>query len=185
MIAEVTFNLISGQDKGVVYGFNTGIKNLKRGDVLIVDSQGKHQLANFVGYNKTTKYKPLKSVVRRATLEERKVYWKKVEERLLNKPLEISEEAYQYYCNTFLKNENTSFDDTKKKLTRNVILSSNFGKGKPKVFSRRHVFNYGSMEIRVIGNKIVHIKKNDQTKKFTKNKRKYHYLNDYFGLVGK
>lgn len=32
MIAEVTFNLISGQDKGVIYYFNTDIKNLKRGD---------------------------------------------------------------------------------------------------------------------------------------------------------
>ena len=185
MIAEVTFNLVSGQDKGIVYKFNTENKNLKRGDVIVVDSQGKHQLANFVGYTNNTKYKPTKSVVRKATLEEIKEYWKKAEEHLLNKSLELSEEAYQYYCNTFLKNESTSLDEAKKKLTRNVILSSNFGKGKPKVFSRRHLFHYGTMEIRVKGNKIVHIKKNDQAKKFTKNKRKYHYLNDHYDLVGK
>lgn len=185
MIAEVTFNLISGQDKGVIYYFNTDIKNLKRGDVILVDSQGKHQLANFVEYSNNKKYKPTKSVVRRATLEERKEYWKIVEERLLKHPLNLSEDAYKCYCETFLNNENTSLEVAKKKLTRNIILSRNFGQRRPKVFNRRHVFNYGSMEIRVIGNKIVHIKKNDLAKKFTKNKRKYHYLNDYFDLVGK
>lgn len=185
MIAKVNFNLISGEDKGIVYKFRTSNPKLRRGDVIVVDSRGEHQLANFVGYDRKSDYKPTKEVIRKLPNNYSKEYWNEVEERLLKEPLRLTEQAYIYYCNTFLRNEETSFDDARKKLTRNVILSIGFGKGKPKMINQSHVFYYGTMEIRVKGNTIVHIKRNEQAAGFTKNKRKYRYLNEYFGLVGK
>lgn len=185
MIAKVNFNLISGKDNGLTYSFRTNNPKLKRGDVIVVDSQGEHQLANFDGYDRKSEYKPTKDVIEKLTPKQIKQYWNEVEKRLLKEPLQLAEQAYTCYCDTFLKNENTTFEDARKKLTRNVILSSNFNKGKPKMSNRSHVFYYGTMEIRVKGNKIIHIKKNDVAKNFTKNKRKYHYLNEHLGLVGK
>lgn len=185
MIAKVNFNLISGEDKGIVYKFRTSNPKLKRGDVIVVDSRGEHQLANFVGYDRKSKYEPTKDVIDKLTPEQIKQYWDEVENRLLKEPLQLAGQAYTYYCNTFLRNEETSIEDARKKLTRNVILSLGFGKEKPKMLNRSHVFHYGTMEIRVKGNVITHIKKNEPMKNFKKNKRKYHYLNEHFGLVGK
>lgn len=185
MIAKVNFNLISGKDKGLTYMFRTSNPKLKRGDIIVVDSQGEHQLANFVGYNRKTDYKPTKDVINKLSSDQIKQYWNKVEERILQEPLKLAEQAYTYYCNTFLNNGGTSYEDAQKKLTRNIILSNEFGKGKPKMVKRCHVFHYGSMEIRVRGNEITHIKKNAPVKVFKKNNRKYYYLNEHFGLVGK
>jgi len=172
-IAKVNFNLISNQRTNKKkYYFNTDIEGLEKGDILVVDSQGKEQYANFLGYYEGQR-EVSKNVIRKATNEELTDYWLLVEENLLKYPLYISDEVYNQYRFGFKNNFQTSKEEATLKLTRNVLLSNNFTKGK--IIKNNHVFNYGTQEITVKGNEIVSVRidMSDVEFNITDERRKY------------
>jgi|GEM_PF-5299779 len=172
-IAKVNFNLISNQRTNKKkYYFNTDIEGLEKGDILVVDSQGKEQYANFLGYYEGQR-EASKNVIRKAANEELTNYWTMVEDNLLKYPLYISDEIYNQYRFKFKNNFSTSKEEATLKLTRNVLLSNNFTKGK--IVKNNHVFNYGSQEITVKGNEIISvgIDMSDVEFNITDERRKY------------
>lgn len=186
MIAKVNYNLIDSYNKGQVFNYETKDERLVNGDTVLITTPEGVKLANFIGYNFKPNIGLMQGSLEKLPKERTNEYWNKVELRLLKDPLWVSDYAYEFYKNNFFFNEEITFEDARKKLTRNVILSRGFGKGRPKLIGDLHVFFYGSMEISVKGNEVVNIRRVHMNgKKFKKNRRKYDYLNEYFGIVGK
>lgn len=184
MLAQVNFNLISTDiNAGTPFYFKTDITGLRAGDIVVVLSRGKRQLATFLCYSKKD-YTAKSKIERKALGSEVREFWNKVEENLKNKPLTMSDELFEYYRTHFKGNLNTTKEEAEKKLTRNVILTS-VTNSKSINNKRLHTFFYGTQMIVVKNNEIVNIKavnKNSKIK-FFKNKEKYKQLNDHFELV--
>ncbi|MCL1696345.1 hypothetical protein [Lysinibacillus sp. BPa_S21] len=180
-IAKVNFNLISNYrtNKKKFY-FNTDIEGLEKGDILVVDSQGKEQFANFLGYYDGQR-EASKNVIRKAANEELNVYWTTVEDNLLKYPLYISDEIYNQYRFKFNNNFSTSKEEATLKLTRNVLLSNNFTKGK--IVKNNHVFNYGTQEILVKGNEIISVGVDKSNVEFNISGERREYIESKLNLI--
>ncbi|MCL1700767.1 hypothetical protein [Lysinibacillus sp. Bpr_S20] len=180
-IAKVNFNLISNQRTNKKkYYFNTDIEGLEKGDILVVDSQGKEQYANFLGYYEGQR-EASKNVIRKAAIEELTNYWTMVEDNLLKYPLYISDEIYNQYQYKFNNNFSTSKEEATLKLTRNVLLSNNFTKGK--IVKNNHVFNYGTQEITVKGNEIVLVGIDKTNVEFNISEERRKYIESKLNLI--
>lgn len=153
-IAKVTFGLMAnGKKSGKRYIFNTDLE-LEVGEHVVVDSKGKETHAIFVGYY-NGKYKAEKNIIRKATENEIEQYWIDVENKLIKSPLELEEFAYQSYCQRFKDNLHTTLEEARRKLTRNVLMSSNLKSFK--FANNKMTFNYGTMEIVLQGNTVVDV----------------------------
>jgi hypothetical protein len=183
MLGQVNFNLISTDNNaGTPFYFNTDIKGLRVGDIVVVWSRGKRQLGTFLGYS-DKEYNAKSKIERKALGSEVRDFWNKVEENLKEKPLTLSNSLFKYYKTHFKGNLNTRKEEAEKKLTRNVILTS-ITHSKSINNKKLHTFFYGTQMIVVKNNEIVNIKavnKNSKIK-FFKNKEKYKQLNEHFEL---
>lgn len=180
-IAKVNFNLISNQNTNKKnYFFNTDIEGLEKGDIVIVDSQGKEQYANFLGYY-NGKREATKNVIRKATREEDNEYWTMVENNLLKYPLHLADAIYNQYRFKFKDNFSTSKEEAVLKLTRNVLLSNNFTEGR--IVKNNHVFNYGTQEITVKGNEIISVRTDKSNLEFNVPIERRKYIESKLNLI--
>lgn len=180
-IVKVNFNLISNHRKNKKkYFFNTDIEGLEKGDIIVVDSQGKEQYANFLGYYDGQK-EATKSVIRKASMEETNEYWTMVENNLLKYPLYLADDIYNQYRFKFKDNYSTNKEEAVLKLTRNVLLSNNFTEGK--IVKNNHVFNYGTQEITVKGNEIISVRTDKSITEFNISNERRTYIESKLNLI--
>ena len=182
MIAKVSFELINEMDKNITYKFNTEFTELKHGQFVIVSASKGERIGVFVGYEKVNRgFRPTEDVIRKANRSEIKAYWQQAEDNLLKGNFVITDKVYSEYTSTFVGCENLSKEDATKKIARNIILSSTFGKNRKFIVGKYILYTYGSMRIYAKRNRVLKIEK-DSCKGFKVNKRKRHYLNNVLGV---
>lgn len=101
------------------------------------------------------------------------------------KLLDLQPNAYRYYKRNVKGNENISFEDARKKLTRNVELAELLQPTEDQMMQGVEMYAYGNLLIKVELNKIVWLKN-----LYGKNKRgvwqhsleKYNELNKKLGI---
>lgn len=180
-IVKVKYTLLNTNSSNKIYYFKTDIEDLKIGDVLLVDSQGREVFGHFYGYSNANK-KPTRSVIRKVEGLEMKKFWSAIERRLIKKPLKLSKIAYERYCKNVKGNSETTYQQANKKLTRNVIMASKFKWKNAMSSKNRFIFNYGFLQIDVSGNTIVTVKNMQPFKKFVKSEFLYNKLNKKLGI---
>lgn len=182
-IAKINFELIGkGKSSSKVYFFNTEIESLKRGDLVLVDSNGEETYANFLGYVKgKCEIVPTKAVIRKLSKSETMDYWRTVELKLVSRPLKMTDEVYKNYIREVSQNRHTTRNLAELKMTRNLILAA-----KKKRFINKNnemSFEYGRLHFKMKNGLIVAIKNYQETPlNYKKNLRHYYYLNDVMGI---
>lgn len=99
------------------------------------------------------------------------------------KILKMSPRVYKYYITQVRDNENTSYDQACKKLTRNVQLCKEFAPEKIKKFLNRTTYYYGNLTIKVRGKRVVKLENHKGVANKTNvDEKRYIELSREFGI---
>lgn len=83
------------------------------------------------------------------------------------KLLKVSDEIYEQYCETVKGNENTSLDQVRRKLTRNMMLAKEvIPKSKWERFIGNKIYHYGNLHFTVRHGKVIELKNHKGGKKY-------------------
>lgn len=180
---KVNFALVSNRKTANETYYFIAEEGLVIGDIIMVESNSGLVHANFLGYTDELPQgiEPFREIIKKADTYEIEQYWQQVEENLIKSKLGITKNALHSYRTGFKGNTTISKNDAIKKLTRNILLST---ENRQKGINRHGAFTfyYGFQIIRVKDGIIIGVSNAKRAIAFKKDWNKYLELNKKLGI---
>ncbi len=185
MFAKVIFPLVdTSENSRNVKFYETKVKGLWRGNVVVLYENGELKYGIFIGYLHQKSHAVEGSLIRKGDKLDREVFWTRLRKNLLDSPLKLKDDTYEKYKLIVYGNENITKEQAELKLTRNAILSY---KDRIRVTSNKNIIlKYGALEITIDKyNTIVNLRNQqyDGTV-FKKDYFDYNWLSKLLGIEG-